>query len=166
MPQNPALTGLLNAPPAVQQQKPLQPGYPSSGLNWLDTGVQGTLGAVGLGDDSHANRGGALLSSALPFMGLAGRAEGIISKLGDYIGTAGLIPKKAAPALEGLRGASFSTTPSTTESLAEFAPMGGEASYNATNAAQAGMQPPIANDSDAIYKAATSSGKLLGGGGR
>jgi hypothetical protein len=42
-------------------------GHPED--DWLGTGVQGLLGTVGLGDDtSQANRGGQVLSAAIPLL--------------------------------------------------------------------------------------------------
>lgn len=62
-------------------QKTLQTG--------VETGTQGLLGAVGLGDDSLANRGGALVGASVPFLG----------------GIKGMMEKGLGGAMAGLRGA-------------------------------------------------------------
>lgn len=73
MPLNPvsALAKLgFNLPDPAQSQ-PLQPGedMPGSGPSWADIPIEATLGALGVGADTRANRGGALLGAAGPVIG-------------------------------------------------------------------------------------------------
>lgn len=88
----------------------------------VDTGTQGTLGVLGLGDQSStANRGGALLGAAMPFAG----------------GLKGMVEKGVGGAIEGLRGAAPEEAGAAfhTPSLPpDYTAVGDEGIYNASHA--------------------------------
>lgn len=106
---NPPIQGLLSAPPP-SPSKPLPPGYPPSGPNLLDQGIQGTLGFLGIGgDDSSANRGGALIGAGLPLTGLIGKVGGLLRGASSTAPEAVQGLSRATSGFEAIPGASLSS---------------------------------------------------------